>query len=735
MYPNTDNCEPCPSPITPNPIPDFNSILCNTHYNGGCAIYTGPDIDCLDIKSGMDFNHISQIFCDALNNKCDIKNNCVLSSDYGPWGECTCVTVDRVVTCTQTRTQLISIPASNGGTCFPAVETRDCTPKQMCFQFSGGLTETPDGAYFVADSEGYYNGKTYYQFVISGNTQTIWYSTDDHKWHLSSVLGTPNSPCDFTLDNNSNDYPVSNTTDQLWHNPSDGCNLYLLQSSLTNVPDTCASEYKICIELKLTIGGRVYKFKNLLAPSNTPFGSSDHPQYLYSVDAGGIHNIHIYYDGNSQWIVVDSVLGNIGSLNSSDFYPVGTWIPNPASPDSQILTTTLGGTCVQDPDVDCYYACGPWSTACILKPGTTDTYINTRTCTAVGPTGNGNPCPPAVLERGCVPPCTPPTGMTFYEYFFKANTNCNPFASVSEACSINSDVNYNNLCPKSFYALNLNIGTRLYLNKNSCTAPFPDGFYVHLVSINSIAYFYVYQIVNSTIQSITKCCNYRDYYVIPTTFGCVSIDNSSPYTVLPFDTQVAACNNLLNNTPRVLFSVGPVSTFNINIGIILTQNGYVFTCTHPSETCYNYNCNYTLPPGWYTYVQTPSGIKYTVEIGINSSTGFNYMIQIVPCVCTSQNNLTQLSLLRGFNGGVFLNETTACTARHSFIAPANPIFVQPYILYGTTLGIGSQLYTSNNSCGPKFTDTGWYSIYGEPYNTKVHTTNGVVDVYEVCTIN
>ena len=76
--------------------------------------------------------------------------------------------------------------------------------------------------------------------------QTFWYSIIDSKWHQSDVLGTPNG-YDVTLDNGSNDYPISNTTTQLWHNPQDGVFLNIIQSTLAS-----CSEYKVCFHLQLS---------------------------------------------------------------------------------------------------------------------------------------------------------------------------------------------------------------------------------------------------------------------------------------------------------------------------------------------------------------------------------------------------------------------------------------------------------------------------------------------------
>lgn len=75
MYPNNGNCPPCPEPIIPIPIPDLSHTLCNTTYPTDCVIYTGPNIECIGIVTGMAFNVVSQLLYQALLTKCKI--NCV----------------------------------------------------------------------------------------------------------------------------------------------------------------------------------------------------------------------------------------------------------------------------------------------------------------------------------------------------------------------------------------------------------------------------------------------------------------------------------------------------------------------------------------------------------------------------------------------------------------------------------------------------------------------------------
>ena len=56
MYPNNNcnDCPECPGAITPLPLPDLSG-LCGDEYNAACVIYTGENINCLGITSGMTF--------------------------------------------------------------------------------------------------------------------------------------------------------------------------------------------------------------------------------------------------------------------------------------------------------------------------------------------------------------------------------------------------------------------------------------------------------------------------------------------------------------------------------------------------------------------------------------------------------------------------------------------------------------------------------------------------------
>ena len=402
MYPNNNcnDCPECPGAITPLPLPDLSG-LCGDEYPAACVIYTGENINCLGITSGMTFLEILNIFNIALTAcNCCVPVDCVIQ--WGPWGPCECYydETETLICGRQTSIGTIITPPSNGGApCGPLIKYRPCTVSSMCFTFGSDICETaPLGTQIIVAPSGIYDDKTYYSFTICGNPQSVWWSNLDDKWHISPSLGVADVP-DFTLDNNDDYYPVSNTTTYLWNNPSDDTNtLDLLQSTL----DTCPT-YLVCFHLQLTIDTRVYNFFNSVAPTNTPFDTGDHPFYSYFVSDGTTsYSVIIVYDPTSNlWTArVDGVI--IGTLTSTTFYPYGTWVANPLNPTSYIVSATLGGTCVQPPGVDCVLECGPWSD-CI--GGT-----QTRTCTVVTPpSGNGAPCDPLLQTQICVVPyCFPP---------------------------------------------------------------------------------------------------------------------------------------------------------------------------------------------------------------------------------------------------------------------------------------------------------------------------------------
>jgi len=407
MYPNNncDDCPPCPGTITPLPLPDLSG-LCGDEYNAACVIYTGPDITCLGIESGMTFLEVLAIFNNILPGcDCCEKNpvNCVVGP-WSNWSECKCYYEDELPVCgRQSRTRSIITPAQDGGAaCPPLIEYRPCNVSSMCFTFGSAICETePNGTQITVPPTGIHDDKPYYSFEVCGIDQSVWWSDGDDKWHISDTVGIPRT-LDCTLDNDDNYYPVSNTTTQLWNCPQDGIYLDLIQSTLNTCPT-----YLICFHLQLTIGGQIYNFYNSIAPYNTPFDTADHPVYLYSVsDGSASHNVSIYYypAPTNEWTArVDGVI--IGTLASTNLYPHGNWVANPANPGNFFVSAVLGGSCVQPPNVNCVLNCGPWS-ACV--GGT-----RTRTCTvATPPSGNGTPCPPLLQTEVCaVPNCFPPTAV------------------------------------------------------------------------------------------------------------------------------------------------------------------------------------------------------------------------------------------------------------------------------------------------------------------------------------
>lgn len=348
MYPNNNcnTCPPCPGTITPLPLPDLSG-LCGDQYDSACVIYTGVDIACLGITTGMTFAEILVIF----NNKL-----------------CRC-----------------------------------CTP--ICFTFSSGICDNaPNGTQVLAYAVGTFNDRPYYQFNVCNTTQVFWYNSVDNLWCNSDVLGVPNvSP--ITLDNNSQYFPVSNTTNYLWDNVDSNDSIYILQSTANECP-----EYRICFHLRITVDNVVYNFYNYVAPIGTPFDTGNHPQYGYTVSIlGNPYVVSLFYDPfGLYWTArVNGVI--IGTLPSTTFYPFGDWQPNPANPGSYFVSALFGEPCVQPPDVDCVIDCSEWS-ECIA--GT-----QSRTCVIVTPpAGNGAPCGPLVQTQVCADPfCLPPSNILVTE--------------------------------------------------------------------------------------------------------------------------------------------------------------------------------------------------------------------------------------------------------------------------------------------------------------------------------
>jgi hypothetical protein len=63
MFPNTPcpDCPPCPSTITPLPLPDLSDVICGSTYDSTCVMYTGNDINCIGILNGMFLDQVLQI--------------------------------------------------------------------------------------------------------------------------------------------------------------------------------------------------------------------------------------------------------------------------------------------------------------------------------------------------------------------------------------------------------------------------------------------------------------------------------------------------------------------------------------------------------------------------------------------------------------------------------------------------------------------------------------------------
>lgn len=141
MYPNNNctNCNDCPETITPLPLEDLHNV-CGTTYNINCIIYTGDNIDCLGITTGMTFAQILNIFNVGVNTCecCKVEPvNCVLS-EWSEWSECDCITDESGTNCFKTRTRTVITPAANGGEpCGPLTETV-CCPVDCVYEYEWG---------------------------------------------------------------------------------------------------------------------------------------------------------------------------------------------------------------------------------------------------------------------------------------------------------------------------------------------------------------------------------------------------------------------------------------------------------------------------------------------------------------------------------------------------------------------------------------------------------------------
>ena len=420
MYPNNNcnDCPPCPGTITPLPLPDLSG-LCGDEYNAACVIYTGPDIKCLNITSGMTLLEVLTIFNNVLPG-CDccekIPQNCVVGP-WSDWSQCECYYENELLICgRQTRTRSIITPPLNGGTaCPPLSETRSCTIEQVCFTFGSDLCNSaPDATQVLASPEGLYNNKPYYELYPcdpNDDPLFVWYNTNNNLWYITPVLGTPNQFYQ-TLNNGGNYLPISNETTQKWSFVElEGFN-GLISSQTTTCPDV-----KICFEFVIQLEAGSYTLYSNIGPSR--LGENSYPIYEWSYDGSvpyGPYNITVGFDvSENKWVYVvsnslDPTPLTWGTLDTNTFYPISTstveWEPveNMGVYTTQMLSSTQSN-CVQPPDVPCVLNCGPWSD-CI--GGT-----RTRTCTIVTPpSGNVPPCDPLIQTEVCsVPSCFPPTAV------------------------------------------------------------------------------------------------------------------------------------------------------------------------------------------------------------------------------------------------------------------------------------------------------------------------------------
>jgi hypothetical protein len=415
MYPNNncDDCPPCPGTITPLPLPDLSG-LCGDEYNAACVIYTGPDITCLGIESGMTFLEVLAIFNNILPG-CDccekVPVNCVVGP-WSDWGPCQCYDNNGTTVCgRETRTRSVITPPQDGGTaCPPLIEYRPCTIEQVCFTFGSDLCgSAPDATQVLASPEGLFNNKPYYELYPcdpGDDPLFVWYNSNNNLWYLSLDLGVSSSVYQ-TLNNGGNYLPISNDTTQKWSFDEEGKN-YLIATQTTTCPVV-----KMCFQYTILIPslGQAFTYYTYVAPSGLL--DLSFPYYEWSITTpDGVYNISVQHDNNGGWTmfyqtgIFDPVLGS--TLDTDTFYPVSTstilW-ENFEYAVVQMTSSTLGGPCVQPPDVPCVLNCGPWS-ACV--GGT-----RTRTCTVTTPpSGNVPPCPPLIQTEQCsVPFCFPPTAV------------------------------------------------------------------------------------------------------------------------------------------------------------------------------------------------------------------------------------------------------------------------------------------------------------------------------------
>ena len=417
MYPNNNcnDCPDCPGTITPLPLPDLSG-LCGDEYNAACVIYTGEDITCLGIESGMSFLEVLNIFNNTLPI-CDcceqIPQDCVVSA-WGPWSGCQCYydENDELICGRQTRTRTVITPAANGGAeCGPLVDYKVCDVEDVCFTFGSDICETPpDATQILASPTGILNSKPYYllEFSCGAPDLYVWYSNSTLLWHITPVLGTTNSVYQ-TLNNNSNYLPISNDTTQRWSFVEDGGYNNLIASQITTCPDA-----NICFKFTIEIDGTTSTFYENIAP--TSLGEGSFPLYQWSNNdvPDGPYIITVGYNpSEDKWVhvvsnAIDTAFLVWSTLDTNTFYPFSTstiqWQPveNIAGYNSQMLLSTLDA-CTAPPDVDCVWTCTDWSPC---NFGCTQT----RTCTITTPASGNGTCepPPPTQQSCCVPSCAQP---------------------------------------------------------------------------------------------------------------------------------------------------------------------------------------------------------------------------------------------------------------------------------------------------------------------------------------
>jgi hypothetical protein len=71
---NNQNCQPCQQQLPPVDIPLPPVCVgeaCPEVITGPCVRYTGPNIPCINVTTGMDFNQILQLLATKICQCCD----------------------------------------------------------------------------------------------------------------------------------------------------------------------------------------------------------------------------------------------------------------------------------------------------------------------------------------------------------------------------------------------------------------------------------------------------------------------------------------------------------------------------------------------------------------------------------------------------------------------------------------------------------------------------------------